>query len=702
MSEKKLYGYAGKIARIDLTEMKIDIIPTSTWVPEYIGGRQVCHKIFWDEVKPGTKAFDPENKLIFMTGATAGTGIPSGSRAFMSGISPSTYPEQYSFGSIGGWVGAEIKYAGFDGFILQGKAEKPCYVLIDNGKAEILPADGLWGLLVHPAQEWLKEKHGLDTRSMVIGPAGEHLCRDATITTNGDNAFAKSGFGAVMGSKNFKGLAIKGKGAVTPADPAAILKMRERVGGGMFRIPNPIVHQDSYVMISQEGEVDGMAQVEGGINFMYSTCSAGCAFRCHKVEVGIPSAFVEDKKVNQVEKCISGSSPTGMADCDFPSPVFIHSEKNQSFCKLMLGQLDVTDPDLPKILSDGFPGNKTNYFKDDYTRGFTVMQLCNEYGLDKYDVCVWLQPWLGMCKQMGLLDELDFGMEPDVENIEFMKHLLKIWTYREGIGDVFAEGMARAVRILGEDKFMHSIFKGVTSSVTGQQLDVPVSLHSAWGHGVHWIGRGRLNSSRWVSLSGALVLMLNTHNAMGSAHSRVKAEELDVLRDPNTRDAAMIKDAVFSLYGSEIKDMVTACEWTSPNLYWPEMESEMYTAATGIAMDPETLRKQAVRSQLLHRAIIMRNFNRTRDMEVEEVFPILTYPDSFGEVIEWDYWNDLADMLYDELGWDKKTGWPTRERWEEAGLSDVAEELEKLGMIPDVNAEYTRKPNPFESHKKVR
>ena len=88
----RLYGYAGKIARINLTDSTVSEVPTSDYVPKYIGGRGVCNKIFWDEVGPGVGAFDAENKLIFMTGPTTSTGIPTGGRSTMCGISPNNLP----------------------------------------------------------------------------------------------------------------------------------------------------------------------------------------------------------------------------------------------------------------------------------------------------------------------------------------------------------------------------------------------------------------------------------------------------------------------------------------------------------------------------------------------------------------------------------------------------------------------------------
>ena len=122
---------------------------------------------------PEVKAFDPENKIIYMTGPTTATGIPTGGRTVFTCISPNSFPEQYAWSGIGGWFGAEVKFAGFDGFIIEGKAKEPTYLFIEDGDIKFLSARNLWGKLVHATQSKLEEIHGQDVKSVVIGPAGE-------------------------------------------------------------------------------------------------------------------------------------------------------------------------------------------------------------------------------------------------------------------------------------------------------------------------------------------------------------------------------------------------------------------------------------------------------------------------------------------------------------------------------------------------
>lgn len=155
--KRELCGYAGKILRVNLTTKEITEQPIWDYVPKYLGGRGVANKIFWDEVKPGVKALDPENKLIIMTGATTATGIPTGGRIVIAGIAPQCYPEQYAWSGMGGWFGSELKYAGYDGIVLEGALEKPGYLFIDDQTVEIRDAlaAGIWGYIpMIPRSNW--------------------------------------------------------------------------------------------------------------------------------------------------------------------------------------------------------------------------------------------------------------------------------------------------------------------------------------------------------------------------------------------------------------------------------------------------------------------------------------------------------------------------------------------------------------------
>jgi aldehyde:ferredoxin oxidoreductase len=258
-------------------------------------------------------------------------------------------------------------------------------------------------------------------------------------------------------------------------------------------------------------------------------------------------------------------------------------------------------------------------------------------------------------------------------------------TYRKGkYGPIFAEGMARAIRTLGKEKYGDAIYHGrFSQELDGKRLDLPVSLEPAWGHSYHWQGRGfegPISRPGWLATS--LELMTSPRDAQTIAHHHDKYTNFLQYKDDPCHSDLLLDAVVLDENKAEMKDSVMCCDWQSPDLWWPDMESVMYTAATGIPMTQDGLNEAAERSRLLFRAIIIRNFGRDRDMEVSAIFPTMQYPDARGETVTWEDWNDFVDLYYEKRGWDKATGWPTRETYEKYGLADVADELEKAGKLP--------------------
>ena len=205
-----LKGY-GKIVRVDLTAEKISYkdIDEGT-ARKYIGGVGLAAKILWDETTGHTEPLSPENLLMFMTGPLTGTLVPSSSRYVAAGLSPLT--DIWGKGSAGGSWGYELRHAGFAGIVVKGKSERPVYLWLHDGKAEIRDAGHLWGKDTYETTELLRsETHG-DAGTACIGPAGEKLVKIACIMTDGKRgrAAARSGLGALMGSKKLKAVVAKG------------------------------------------------------------------------------------------------------------------------------------------------------------------------------------------------------------------------------------------------------------------------------------------------------------------------------------------------------------------------------------------------------------------------------------------------------------------------------------------------------------
>ena len=218
MSGTTAHGYCGRILEVDLSGGRCSDIPTADYAERFVGGRGIACRLYWERVSPETSALDPDNLLVFMTGPLAGfTGL-SGSRWGIYGRSPAMSPERFSYCNLGGSWGAHLKFAGYDGVAVHGRADKPVYVFIDDGKASIRDASALWGMSTVDTRKALKEELGKTTRVAAIGPAGENLVSFAIVLADED-ATGSSGFGAVMGSKNLKAIAVRGDKRPAPADP---------------------------------------------------------------------------------------------------------------------------------------------------------------------------------------------------------------------------------------------------------------------------------------------------------------------------------------------------------------------------------------------------------------------------------------------------------------------------------------------------
>lgn len=216
-----MYGYQGKILRIDLSKNTYGVEDLDeNLAKKFIGGRGLGTKIYSDEVDASIEPLSEENKFIVATGPLTGTPTPTGGRYMVVTKSPLTGTIASS--NSGGYWGPELKFAGFDVIIVEGKSEKPVYIMIEDDKIEIRDAGHLWGKTVSEATKTLAGETPEKSRVLTIGPAGEKLSRLAAVMNDFDRAAGRSGVGAVMGSKNLKAIVVRGTGKVTVADPGAL------------------------------------------------------------------------------------------------------------------------------------------------------------------------------------------------------------------------------------------------------------------------------------------------------------------------------------------------------------------------------------------------------------------------------------------------------------------------------------------------
>ncbi len=218
-----MHGWSGKILRVNLSKQKISVTDIDPAIlKDFIGGRGLAIKILWDELPAGVDPLSPYNKLVFAVGPLSGMPLPSSGKMIVASKSPLT--GGYGDGNVGTMASVHLRRAGYDAIVIEGRARKPVYLYIEDDKAEIRDAEHLWGLDTFTAEDKLIEEHGKNIGVLLIGPAGEHQVRYATVISMKGRSGGRPGMGAVMGSKNLKAIVIKGTKEPSIAEPE---KLRE-------------------------------------------------------------------------------------------------------------------------------------------------------------------------------------------------------------------------------------------------------------------------------------------------------------------------------------------------------------------------------------------------------------------------------------------------------------------------------------------
>jgi aldehyde:ferredoxin oxidoreductase len=413
-------GYARKLLEINLTEGKIQKKPLDdSLLRNYLGGGGLAAHLFLNKFSPESDALSPDNPLIIMTGPLVGTLLPGTSRFAVCARSPQT--GFWGIGACGGTFGPELKFAGYDGIFIEGKSEKPVYLLVEDEKVEIRDASDLWGKLVYEVTDILKERHGgkRKPKVLVIGPAGENRVRFAAIANDKAHYIGRTGLGAVMGSKMLKAVVVSGTGKVLPALPEEykalrenlLEKIKENQFGQVLRSMGTAASMDPGMMMGDvpirnwtKGEFEGSVNIGGPtMTEKYLTkvhaCYA-CPIACKRVVKVDGGPFKTDE----------GPGPEYETCCTFGS--FIENDNFEGIIK----------------------ANET----------------CNQYGVDTIS-CGATIAFAMQCFDNGILTTADTdGIELNWGNIESALKMVEKISKREGIGNVLAEGSAKAAKMIGK------------------------------------------------------------------------------------------------------------------------------------------------------------------------------------------------------------------------------------------------------------
>lgn len=240
-----MHGWTGKFLRADLSRSKVVVDQYDESIARnFLGGRGFAVKILWDELDSGIDALSPDNKLVFAAGPLTGWALPSSGKLVVAAKSPLT--GGYGDGNVGSYVAVQMRKAGYDAIIIEGKAEKPTILLIQDKSVSFLDGRDLWGTDSFAAEKKLRDLYGVNSGVLLIGQGGENLVAFANVVCQEGRAGGRPGIGAVMGSKNLKAVVVVGSGDLLAAYP----KEMEALGVEAYR---EILAKPSYSFWKRQG-----------------------------------------------------------------------------------------------------------------------------------------------------------------------------------------------------------------------------------------------------------------------------------------------------------------------------------------------------------------------------------------------------------------------------------------------------------------
>jgi len=404
-------GYVGKILRVDLGKGRASIEePAEIFYRRYFGGRGFIAYFLLKELKAGVDPLGPDNKLIFACGPVTGAPISGSGRNSVGAKSPLT--GAYGEAEAGGFWGTELKRAGFDALIVEGRAVDPVYLWIHDEEAEIMDASGLWGLEIKRSQEAIRTRLNDRTVKVAqIGPGGEKMVRFASVINGMNHVAGRCGMGAVMGSKNLKAIAVKGSGTISVTKPKGL----RRLAQWMARKIDDLAH--------------GM-----------HTYGTGAVMGVYEETGNLPIHNFRDGDFSNVDsisaQAVKENVRIGMGTC-FACAVACKKEVK------IEGRWNV-DPAYGGPEYETLAALGSNCGVDDLEAVCKANELCQRYSLDTISTGVAIG-FAMECFEEGLLTkEITGGLDLRFGNAESMVKLVELIGKREGIGDLLAEGTRRA------------------------------------------------------------------------------------------------------------------------------------------------------------------------------------------------------------------------------------------------------------------
>ncbi|MFX1575072.1 MAG: aldehyde ferredoxin oxidoreductase N-terminal domain-containing protein [Promethearchaeota archaeon] len=631
----ELNGYTGSILNVNLTNKRINITKLNTDdIDQFIGGLGINTKIAAELIKPNIDPLSPENYIIIGVGPLVGTITPGSSRTVGTSKFPATGAIAYSCGSMS--FGFQLKQAGFDHIILSGKSDKPVFLLILDEYIDLIDAKNIWGQDIVESTNFILKKYN-DCGVIAIGQAGENLVKNSLTLIDRTSTFGRGGLGAVMGSKMLKAIAVKGTKGVSIANPNEFNK----IYNNLFKRIENYPHRESWHRLGMLRSLPvAMILNASGQNQKARQCSEREYLRKFKKRrIACPSCPMGDKDILEI--------------------------KEGSYSEFLTYTSSIINPFLMFTLEDLSKVSEA-------IKGYDIT---NRYGLDSLTITSLLKFCTYLYKK-GIFTKENTGIEWKTDYNTLFK-LIDMITYRRGFGNVLAEGWKKLTELYDSIENEMLTVKGLDvifeprllrlGTMEFEQVVNPKGAHVASGGSPTYLGAGSSIEKFHIHFS-----------RMGIPKSAINRIFSPPLKE------MVVNIGRLTRYSEDWYTVLTSlglCARAQMNrFYGLESTTEFYNAVTGLNSSTEDLRVAAERTWNLLKILNMKEgFSRKDDKFPEAWFKslkfgksVLPFQDFFGEtIITPEIANQLLDDYYDERGWDKKYGTPTKAKIRELNLEDL-------------------------------
>ncbi len=627
------FGYNGKILRVDLTTKKMKVEePSEVFYRTYLGGGGLASYYLLKELPRGVDPLGPDNMLIFSASVITGAPMAGMCRFTVAAKSPLT--GGYGEAEAGGFWGPELKFSGYDAVIIKGKAAKPIYLWIHDGQVELRPAEKIWGLETGPAQENIREElNEKMARIALIGPAGENLVRFACIVNELKHANGRTGLGAVMGSKNLKAIAVRGKNKLDVNDLEKFLDMSKTITD----------------LVGQWGPNKNLRNL-GTANMVMPLNAAGI-LPTRNFHTGFFDKADKISGEKMAETILKGGE--GCYACAVRCKRAVEILTGQYATSVKYG-----GPEYGTIASLG-----SLLLIDDLGAIAKGNELCNRYALDTISTGVAIA-FAMECYENGLLTKaLTEGVDFKFGNAEAMLKAIEWIAFRkEGLGTLLADGVKAAAAKIGQGAEKFALH------IKGQEIP----MHDPRG-------KTGLGLGYAVSPTGADHLEAPHDTPFGQPGAMMgRIAPLGLLEPVPPRDltAQKVRNYIYLHFIWSMYNSLGICNFAAPPVWGMPFNQfvEAIKAITGWETSLWELLKAGERTVTMARVFNVREgFGRKDDVLPDRLFEPLEGGALQGKGIDRKEFEEALTLYYEAMGWDPKDGVPTRGKLAELNLSWLEE-----------------------------